>query len=163
VIQGFFDDKGKMRAFGAVAIKILSFIAVPLYGIGEHFLRFPDLHTNLRQEGELHRSAVFVDQGFEVRTVKLQVIIFHFKTFLWEIEGLLHQVGVGVIVHRRIQLYIDFIIVGEPSSAKELVSGYKCIFLIHLEKEKPGASDERPANSMAKHSQQPTLRRRSAA
>lgn len=42
-------------------------------------------------------SAVFIDEGFNVKVVILQIVILNFKIFLREIKGLLHQVVVGII------------------------------------------------------------------
>jgi hypothetical protein len=67
--------------------------------MGKHLPRFFDLHTDFWQVGELHRRAIFIDQGFQVNTVVLEVIILYIKSFLGKIKGLIYQITVG-IVHR---------------------------------------------------------------
>jgi hypothetical protein len=73
------------------------------HGGGKHLLCLVDLHPDLRQVRQLQRSAVLVDQRFQIEPVKLKIIVTDVETFLREIEGLFHQVGVGVIL--LIQFY----------------------------------------------------------
>jgi hypothetical protein len=61
VFDGFFHNKGKVRAFSAITIKVLSIVTLLFNGIVEHFFGPIDLHANFRQESQLHGRAVLVD------------------------------------------------------------------------------------------------------
>ena len=67
-------------------------------GGGKHLLGLVDLIADLGQIRQLQRSAVLVDQGFQIDAIKLKIVVFDFETFLREIKGLRHQVGVCVIL-----------------------------------------------------------------
>jgi hypothetical protein len=97
VLQSFFHYKGKMRAFGAVAIIVLPFIAVLFNSIVEHLLGLPYLHTNFGQICQLHWSPILFNEMLKVQSVEIQIRILGFKTFLGEVERLLHQIGVGIV------------------------------------------------------------------
>ena len=65
--------------------------------IGEHLFRLVDLTADLRKIGQLHRGALFVDERFQIETIKFKVIVLYFESFLGEVEGLRHQVGVRIV------------------------------------------------------------------
>ena len=64
VLQRFFHDEGKVRAFGAIAIEIFAFVLVLLDRGSKHLLSLVDLTADLGQIRQLQGSAVFVDQRF---------------------------------------------------------------------------------------------------
>lgn len=72
--------------------------------LGKHVLRLIDLHTYLGQVGQFHGRAIFVDQGFQVETVEMEVSVLYFKTFLGKIKCLLYQVGVSVVAQCFVQV-----------------------------------------------------------
>jgi len=98
MLQRFFYNKREMRAFGAIAIEIFALIAMLFHRGSKHFLCLVDLHPDLRQIRQLQRSAVLVDQRFEIEPVKLKITVIDIETFLREVEGLFHQIGVGVVL-----------------------------------------------------------------
>jgi hypothetical protein len=65
---------------------------------GKHLLCLVDLHPDLRQIRQLQRRAVLVDQRFEIDPIELKIAVIDFETFLGEVEGLFHQIGVGVVL-----------------------------------------------------------------
>ena len=97
MLQGLFHNKGKMRAFGAVAVKIFAFIPVLFKCLPEHFLGFVYLHAYFGKIGQLHWRAIFIDKAFYVHPVKLQVIILNMKSLLREMEGLVHKTSVSIV------------------------------------------------------------------
>jgi hypothetical protein len=86
-----------VRALGAVTIIVFAFIFVLFDGIGKHPLGFVDLHPDFWKIGQLHRRTILVDQAFDIKPVKEQVVVLYHKIFLRKVEGLVHQVGVTVI------------------------------------------------------------------
>jgi hypothetical protein len=98
VLQRLFDDEGKVRAFGAIAIEIFAFILVLLDRGRKHLLRLVDLITDLGQIRQLQRSAVFVDQGFYIDPIELKIVVFDFETILREVKGLRDEVAVRIIL-----------------------------------------------------------------
>jgi hypothetical protein len=98
VLQRLFDNEGKMRAFRTIAVEIFAFVVMLFDGGSEHLLGLIDLAPDLGQIRQLHRSAVLVDQGFQIDSIELKIVVFDFETFLREIKGLRHQVGVCVIL-----------------------------------------------------------------
>ena len=67
-------------------------------GGSKHLLGHVDLIANLGQIRQLQRSAVLVDQGFQIDAIEFKIIVFDFETFLREVKGLRHQVGVRIIL-----------------------------------------------------------------
>lgn len=66
--------------------------------IGKHFFGFVDLHSNLRQIRKFQRSSILLDDFFEIQFIELQIaIVINIKSFLWKMEGLVHQRGVGIV------------------------------------------------------------------
>jgi hypothetical protein len=63
----------------------------------KHLLGFPDLRSYFRQVTYLEGSAVFINQGFDINPVILQVTISDCKTFLGKIESLLYKVVITII------------------------------------------------------------------
>src|ERR1700730_12631120 len=86
-----------MTAFGAIAINIFAFVAVFLHRIGKHLLCPLDLHTNFGQISKFHGGTILRYQRLEIESIILKIIVVHVKTFLGKIEGLLHQVEIGII------------------------------------------------------------------
>ena len=63
----------------------------------EHVFRLVDLHPDLGEIRQLQRCTVFVNEGFDIKTIKDQIPLLNFQTFLWKIECLLNKVSVCVI------------------------------------------------------------------
>ena len=86
-----------MGAFRAIAIGITAFVV----GLGDGHVENPFCFLNLRadfgQVTDLQRGAVLLDDFHQVDPIKVQVVVYHFKSFLGKIEGLLNQVTVGVL------------------------------------------------------------------
>ena len=61
VLDGFFHNKGEVRTFGAIAIKVLPIVTLLFDGIVEHFFRPINLHPNFREKGQLHGCPILVD------------------------------------------------------------------------------------------------------
>jgi hypothetical protein len=97
VFERLFHHKREMRAFGAIAIIVLAFVTMLFDGIVEHFLGFLNLHSNFGQIGQFHGGPVLFNKILEIQSVEMQIRILGFKTFLWEVERLLHQIGVGIV------------------------------------------------------------------
>jgi len=87
-----------MGAFGAITIEIFALISMLFHCGSKHLLCFVDLHPDLRQIRQLQRRTVFVDQRFEIDPIELKIAVVDFETLLGEIEGLFHQIGVGVVL-----------------------------------------------------------------
>ena len=68
-----------------------------LESLREHVFRLVDLHPDLGEIGQLQRCSVFVDEGFDIETIKDQIPFLNFQTFLRKIECLLNKVSVCVI------------------------------------------------------------------
>jgi hypothetical protein len=61
-----------MRALGAITIKVFAFVFMLLESSIKHLLRLFDLHTDLRQIGQLHRRAVFIYQSFYIKSIEFE-------------------------------------------------------------------------------------------
>ena len=97
VLERFFYDKREVGALGTVAIEVFPFIVMFLHCRGKHLLRLIDLLADLGQIGQLHRRSIFVNQRFQIEAIKLQVIVFDVESFLREVKGLRHQIGVRIV------------------------------------------------------------------
>jgi hypothetical protein len=96
-----------MRTLGAITIKIFPFITVTLDCICKHLFGLSNLHPDLGKIGQLHGRAMLVNQALEIDSVKLKIIVTDLKTFLRKIEGLFHQVGIGIVVERLFQFSVN--------------------------------------------------------
>ena len=102
MLQRFFHYKRKMTALRTIAIEVFAFVPVFLKSCIKHLLRLFDLHPDLRQIGQLHGRTVFINQGFQVKIVKLEVTVLQMKIFLRKVEGLMNQVGVRLVGQLKI-------------------------------------------------------------
>jgi hypothetical protein len=84
MIEGFIDNMAKVTTFGAVAIVIFALIIIGFYGLVKEVFCFLDLVSYPWQISQPKRSAVFVDEVFEGKIVKSQVVISEIKTILWK-------------------------------------------------------------------------------
>ena len=50
-----------------------------------------------RKIGKLQRCSIFINQGFYIYIIILQITIFKIKIFLGKIKRLMYQVGVSII------------------------------------------------------------------
>jgi hypothetical protein len=94
--QRFLYYKTEMRALGAITIIIFAFVFMFFECHCKHLLGLLYLHANFRQVGKLHRRAVFDDQGFQIKAIKVEVPFFYFDAFLGEMKCLFYQVKVRV-------------------------------------------------------------------
>ena len=97
ILKGFFYDKGKVRALGTIAVVIFPLVLMLFDRIGKHLFGLIDLHADFGQIGQLHRSAILGDQCLQIEAIELKGILFNVKPVLGKVEGLLHQVGVGIV------------------------------------------------------------------
>jgi hypothetical protein len=97
MLQGFLHHKREMGALGAVAVEIIAFVLMLLESLGKHILGLIDLHPDFRQVRNFQRGTVFVYQRFDIKTIKMEITIFDFQTFLRKIKCLLDQVRIRVI------------------------------------------------------------------
>ena len=96
VFQGLFHHETEMRALGTITVKILALVLMLFKSIGKHRFCLLDLHPDLGQVSQLHRGAVFGDQGLQVKSIKGKVAVFYFDPFLGKIKGLLNKVVVRI-------------------------------------------------------------------
>jgi len=98
MFECFLHNKREVAAFGAIAIIVIAIVAMFFDGIGKHFLRLIDLHTNFGQERQLKRCTIFIYQGFNVNIVEQQVVvIIQVEAFLRKVEGLMYEVGIRIV------------------------------------------------------------------
>src|SRR5438105_3976057 len=97
MLEGLLHNKRKVRALGAITIKIFAIIAMLFNRIIKQFLRLRDLHPDLWQKGELEGRAILVYQFFHINSIKMEVIFFNIKAFLRKMEGLVDEISICVI------------------------------------------------------------------
>jgi len=84
VIEGFVDDMAKVATFGTITIIVFALIIIGFYGLVKEVFCFLDLISYPWQISQSEGSAVFVNEVFEGKIVKSQVVISEIKTILWK-------------------------------------------------------------------------------
>jgi hypothetical protein len=97
MLQRLFYYKREVRAFGTIAIVIITIVLMPFNSIVKHLLGLIDLLTNFRQIRKLEGRTILVYQCLYIQPVELEIIIFYSKAFLRKIEGLMYEVGICVV------------------------------------------------------------------
>ena len=105
VFQHFVKHEGEMRTFGAITIGISAFVIALRDSHIEYPFGFLNLRADFRKIGDFQRRTVLFDDFHQVDSVKVKVVVNHFKTFLGKVKGLFDQVAVrilhGVLITNR--------------------------------------------------------------
>ena len=88
MIQSLIDYMTKVTTLGTVTIIVFSFIIIGLDGFVKKVFRFFYLVSDSWQIGQPKRSTIFVNEVFQGKIVKSQVVISEIKTILWKKIGL---------------------------------------------------------------------------
>lgn len=88
MIQSLIDYMTKVTTLGTVTIIVFSFIIIGLNGFVKKVFRFFNLVSYPWQIGQPKRGTIFVNEVFQGKIVKSQVVISEIKTILWKKIGL---------------------------------------------------------------------------